>query len=393
MGWILSVPHCGAWLGTLGAEVIEVESMASLDLGRKVSLGGGADGKPGINRNSNYNSLNFSKNGFTVNLKTKEGLDLFKELVSVSDVVIENFATDVMNKLGCGYKELAQHRPDIVMLSGSTLGVDGPQRLASGFGPNVSSYAGLPYISGYEEGPPMNMGGNWPDYLVGTMMVFSILAALRHRAKTGEGQYIEFSMAECVTSLLPEAFMDWSMNGVQHQRIGNRHPKHAPYNVFPCSGFDQWAAITVTSDDEWTIFCNVSGHEEWLSNSLFSTESGRKSNEDELDELISQWTRTTSAVELMKSLQEAGVSAGPVMNVFDLVSDSHVMERGFLVDIDHDEVGPRLVAGLPLKMSGIDKFDYAPAPLFGQHNELIAKDLLGYHQEIYDSLLSREVIY
>ena len=239
----------------------------------------------------------------------------------------------------------------------------------------------------------MNMGGNWPDYLVGTMMVFSILAALHHRGKTGEGQYIEFSMAECVSSLLPEAFMDWSMNGVQHQRIGNRHPKHAPHNVFPCSGFDQWAAISVTVEDEWRSLCRVSGHEEWISNPLFLTEKGRKSNEDELDKLISQWTRTKSAVELMKSLQEAGVSAGPVMNVFDLVSDPHVMERGFLVDIDHDEVGPRLVAGLPLKMSGIDKFDYAPAPLFGQHNELIAKDLLGYRQEIYDSLVSREVIY
>ena len=393
MGWILSVPHCGAWLGTLGAEVIEVESMASLDLGRKVALGGGADGTPGINRNSNYNSLNFSKNGFTVNLKTKEGLDLFKELVAISDVVIENFATDVMNNLGCGFRDLLVHRPDIVMLSGSTLGVEGPQRLASGFGPNVSSYAGLPYISGYQGGPPMNMGGNWPDYLVGTMMVFSILSALRHRAKTGEGQFIEFSMAECVSSLLPEAFMDWSMNGVQHQRIGNRHAKYAPHNVYPCSGFDQWAAISVTSEEEWRTLCRVSGHKEWISNPLFSTENGRKLNEDELDKLISQWTKTTSPVELMKSLQEAGVSAGPVMSVFDLVSNPHVMERGFLVDIDHDEVGPRTVAGLPLRMGEIDKFDYTPTPLFGQHNELIGKDLLGYPKKRYDELVNREVIY
>jgi crotonobetainyl-CoA:carnitine CoA-transferase CaiB-like acyl-CoA transferase len=225
------------------------------------------------------------------------------------------------------------------------------------------------------------------------MMVFSILAALRHRGKTGEGQFIEFSMAECVSSLLPEAFMDWAMNGVQHQRIGNRHAQYAPHNVFPCSGFDQWAAISVASEEEWRTLCRVSGHKEWLSNPLFSTENGRKLNEDELDKLISQWTKTTSPVELMKSLQEAGVSAGPVMSVFDLVSNPHVMERGFLVDIDHDEVGPRTVAGLPLRMGEIDEFDYAPTPLLGQHNELVAKDLLGYQKKRYDELVSREVIY
>ena len=384
MGWILSVPHCGGWLGALGAEVIEIESRASLDLTRR---------GPEINKNAAYNGINYSKKGFNVNLKTEKGLKLFKELASISDVVIENFATDVMNNLGCGYNDLVKHNPDLIMVSGSTLGVEGPQRQASGFGPNVSSYAGLPFLSGYENGPPLNMGGNWPDYLVGTMMVFSIISALRHRGKTGEGQYIEFSMAECVSSLLPEAFMEMSVNGTQQKRYGNRHLKYAPHNVYPSHGFDKWVAISCTDEGQWQAFCKTSGNATWLSDQRFATNDLRKQNEDILDDLIAQWTKELPAEKITEDLQKVGVPSGPIMDVIDLMNDPHVIERGYLVDIPHPEVGTKTTLGLPVRMSGIDQFNYKSAPLFGEHNKPIFTNLLGNEASVYEEFVRDKIIY
>ena len=257
-GWILSVPYAGGWLGSLGAEVIRVESNTRLEPGRS-GLAGAADGIAGVNRSGIWNCLNHSKLGVTLNIRDPEAQELVKELVAVSDVVMENFSTGVLDRLGLGYEELRKVRPDLIMLSGSTMGTVGPNRDSTGFGPNVCSYAGQPSITGYEGGQPQNLGGNWPDYLVGTMMVHSVLSALWHRRKTGEGQRIEIAMAEVVSSMIPEAFMEFTMNGRVAGRIGNHDPHMSPHNVYRCAGDDEWVAIAVQSDEEWGRLCEVMG--------------------------------------------------------------------------------------------------------------------------------------
>ena len=391
-GWILSVPHCTQWLGTMGAEVIRVESQAHPEGARK-GKNASTDGVLGVNRSGPWNNNNYSKLGVTLNLREPQGIELVKELVAVSDVVTENFSPDVMPRLGLNYETLRQVRPDLIMLSGSTVGVTGPERNSTGWGPNTLSYGGLAHLTGYLGGPPQNAGGNLPDYLIGVIMAFYVLSAVRHRRRTGQGQYIEVSMAETVTGLVPEAFLEYSMNGRNVERTGNHVPDKSPHNVYPCDGQDQWVAVAVSDDDEWRAMCRSVGHPQWATDSRFLTLADRKRNEAELDALMGEWTRHRSPHEAMHILQGAGVAAGPVMSTFDLMEDPHFNERGFVVEIDHPEVGPRGLAGLPAKFSAMPKLAYAPAPLLGQHNPMIFGELLGIAEDRVRQLMEDKVIY
>ena len=375
-GWILSVPYAGGWLGSLGAEVIRVESNTRLEPGRS-GLAGSADGVSGVNRSGIWNCLNHSKLGITLNIRDPEAQELVKELVAVSDVVMENFSTGVLDRLGLGYEDLREIRPDLIMLSGSTMGTVGPDRHSTGFGPNVCSYAGQPSITGYEGGQPQNLGGNWPDYLVGTVMVHSVLSALWHRRKTGEGQRIEAAMAEVVSSMIPEAFLDYTMNGRVSERIGNHDPHMSPHNVYRCAGGDDWVAIAVQSDHEWTRLCHLMDRPELASDPRFATLESRKANETSLDDLVQEWTRDRTPTEVTHLLQGQEIAAGPVMDVMALMVDPHFRERGNVIEMDHTEVGPREVAGLPIRFSDIPRPAYYTAPLLGQHNDDLLCGLLG----------------
>ena len=397
-GWILSVPYAGGWLGSLGAEVIRVESNTRLEPGRS-GLAGAADGIAGVNRSGIWNCLNHSKLGVTLNIRDPEAQELVKELVAVSDVVMENFSTGVLDRLGLGYEDLRKVRPDLIMLSGSTMGTVGPERDSTGFGPNVCSYAGQPSITGYEGGQPQNLGGNWPDYLVGTMMVHSVLSALWHRRKTGEGQRIEIAMAEVVSSMIPEAFMEFTMNGRVAGRIGNHDPHMSPHNVYRCAGDDEWVAIAVQSDDEWGRLCEVmgrlgrSGKAELAHDSRFVTLESRKLNETALDELIGEWTRERSPMDVAHLLQAEGIAAGPVMDVMALMVDPHFRERGNVIEMEHTEVGPREVAGLSVRFGDIPRPAYYTAPLLGQHNDEVFGGLLGHAASRVSTLRESRAIY
>ena len=391
-GWILSVPYAGGWLGSLGAEVIRVESNTRLEPGRS-ALGGGADGVAGVNRSAIWNCLNHSKLGVTLNIRDPEGQRLVKELVAVSDVVIENFSTGVLDRQGLGYDDLRKVRPDIIVLGGSTMGTFGPDRDSTGFGPNVCSYAGQPSVTGYEGGQPQNLGGNWPDYLVGTMMVQSVLSALWHRRKTGQGQRIELAMAEVVSSMIPEALLDFVMNARVQERIGNRDPHMAPHNVYRCAGDDQWVAIAVQTDGEWNAFCQLPGSPTTADDPRFATLKARKLNEEALDSLISEWVREQTAGDVTHQLQNAGIAAGPVMDVVALMADEHFRERGNIIEMDHAEVGLREVSGLPIRFSEIPTTAHYSAPQLGRHNDDVFCGLLGHGQVHIESLKVSKAIY
>ena len=268
-GWFYAAPHTGAWLGAMGAEVIRVESAARIEFNREAA-NARAEGIPGINRSSIWNGVNFSKLGVTLNLSTGEGKKLARQLANQCDVVVENFSAGVMDRLGLGYGSLSEINPGAILLSCSTLGAVGPESKVSGLGPNIQVYAGLPYLSGYEGGPPALGGGSWPDFVVGIIGTFSTLVALRDRQRTGRGQHIDLAMAEVITSMIPEAVMDYLMNGKEHGRQGNHDPDMSPHSVYPASGHDQWVAIAVSNDDEWRAICDVSGHPEWTEDPRFA---------------------------------------------------------------------------------------------------------------------------
>ena len=366
--------------------------MARLDHAR-AGFGGGADGILGVNRSGTFNGLNYSKKSVTLNVATADGAVLARELVKVSDVVSENFATGVMDRLGLGYEALRALKDDIIMLSGSTLGTTGPEREASGWGPNVSAYAGLPFISGYRDGPPADLSGNWPDYMIGTMMAFAVLSAIHHHRRSGEGQHIEIAMGEVVTAMLPEAVLDYTMNGRQRSRAGNRDDVMAPHDVYPCQGEDQWVAIAVGSDEEWRALCQAAGHPEWASDARFADVLSRHEHQDELDDVLSGWTRCHTPAEVMHTLQAMRVAAGPVMSILDLMADPHLQARGLIVEMDHPEVGRRAVAGLPARFSAMPGLGYGPAPCLGEHNEEVFGDLLHLSPADVRRLQEARVIY
>jgi len=391
-GWFYAAPHTTAWLGALGAEVIRIESNARVEFNR-LGATALADGIPGINRSAIWNGVNFSKLGVTLNLGGERGRDLAAQLAQKCDVVVENFSAGVMERLGLGYPRLAQLNPRLVMLSCSALGATGPEARVSGLGPNVQVYAGLPHISGYRGGPPALGGGSWPDFPVGVVSTFAILAALRDRANTGRGQYIDMAMCEVLTSMIPEAVLSFTMNGDETERCGNRHPMTAPHGVYPAAGHDQWIAIAVTSDTEWRALCDAIGHPEWAEDGRFSDAVGRKKNEDALDELIASWTQGQSPYGVMQLLQAVGVACAPVSSVFDLVVNPQLRDRGFFVNIDHPEVGSRATPGIPVKFGAHKSLNYYPAPCLGQHNEYVFKEILKLDDSTYRSLVAEQVIY
>ena len=391
-GWILAVPHATAWLGALGAEVIRVESQARLDLVR-VLPGTAAENRPGLNRSGAFNGISYSKKSVTLNLSAPRGVELAKQLVAKADVVTENFTPGVMQRLGLDYESLRAQKPDIVMLSGSPLGQTGPERKATGWGPNTQSFAGLPYLTGYRGGPPVGLGGFYPDFMIGVSMAFSLLAALRHRARTGEGQHIDLAMAETVASMIPDALLGFTMNGHEPERQGNRHPSMAPHGVYRCLGEDKWVAIAVASDEEWSAMCRALGDPEWARDSALDDVLGRLRRQDELDARITEWTRERSHYDVMHVLQAVGVAAAPCLDAAELLVDPQLAARGFMVEIDHPEVGARAVAGLPGRYSGTLDYAYSPAPCLGEHNREVLCGLLGLTPEEVEELAKQRVVF
>jgi benzylsuccinate CoA-transferase BbsF subunit len=390
-GWILAAPQCTAWLGVMGAEVIRIESHQRLDPIRL--LGQDPRNLKGPNGSPLFNGLNYSKKGVTLNLGHPQGVALAKEIIRRSDLVVENFTAGMMKRWGLGYEDLCQLKPDIIMVSGSPLGQYGPDSHSVGWGPITQASAGICHLTGYPDGPPSSLGGTWPDYMVGVVMAYAVLAALYRRRRTGKGQHIDLAMAEVVTSMLPEAIMDYVMNGRDRGRQGNHDEIMVPHNVYRCRGDDKWVAVAVDTEDEWRALCQAVGHPEWLADDRFVDPGSRKRHEQELDALLTAWTRERTHLEVTHVLQNVGVAATPVYDTESLIADPQFQHRNFLVTPDHPVTGANPVAGIPGKYSAIEQPRYTPAPGLGQDNAQVFSELLGLSQQEIARLQEERVIY
>lgn len=390
--WVWAGPFGALQLAHLGAEVIKIESHTRLDLARRL-LYYPKGMEPGVNRCALFNQWGQGKKSLLLNLTTPRGRDLAKELVSKSDVVLQNFATGVMDQLGLGYDELRRVKPDIIMASISGYGQTGPQRNYMAYGPAIPPLTGLSSITGYEGGPPEEVGMAYGDPTSGIHAAAAICAALVARRRTGQGQHIDVSLWQAVAVLVAEGWMDYAMNASQPPRRGNRDPWMAPHNCYRCAGEDEWVTIACGTDEEWTGLCRAIGRPELATDARFGSAADRKVNEEELDRVLSAWTATRKKWDVTHQLQEAGVAAFPSMSGKDLIEDPHLGARGFFERLAHPEVGTRTHMGIPWLFSHAPNGVRWPAPLLGQDTDQVMGEVLGYGAQEIARLKDEQVLY
>jgi benzylsuccinate CoA-transferase BbsF subunit len=389
--WVWAGPLATLLLSFLGAEVIKIESQKRVDQTRHGSITTG-DSFSNFNASPIFNNANLNKKGVTINISCPEGAELAKKIVAVSDLVVENMRPGVMDRLGLGYKDLVKVKPDIIMLSSSGFGSTGPYREYAGFAPIFAAFGGLAHLTGYEDGEPNTMSGVM-DLRVGTASAFALLSALIHRQETGEGQYIDLSSSECVSSLVGDELMEYTMNKKSPFRCGNQDSIMAPHNCYRCKGDDKWISIAVATDKEWNDLCGVMGNPAWSKDEAFSNVCSRWQNRVQLDEYISKWTIDYTHYQLMVMLQSAGVAAMPSFSAKDILSDPHVKARDVINKIEHPVLGEKVVVNPSWKLSETPAKIHKASPLLGEHNEEVFHDLLGMSKEEIKKLEEEKIIY
>ena len=378
-------PYCTKLMADLGAEIIKMESLSVYDSHRgPVSPARGIasypDSEPGEepwNRNGWFNCLHMSKYGITLELTSDEGRRAFERLVSISDVLIENFRQGSLERLGYDYAALRQHRPDLIYVSMPAFGNSGPWKGYLGYGIGQEQLSGMAHLTGYPGDGPMKSGINHGDPITGSHAAGVLLAALRRRRRTGKGMYIDVSQQESAVAFMGPELLAYQMTGLEPERIGNRSRWYAPCNTYPCAGEDRWITIAATTESEWTALLTALGAQGLADDLRFGTPEARLANQDDLDAIIADWTSDQDAFALAERLQAAGVPAAPVMRGPDLLADRHYTERGTFVTVDHPQVGPKQYPGLPWKMSRTPGEVRWPSPTLGQHNREIFGGLLG----------------
>ena len=389
-GWALVGSLTGKHLADNGAKVVRVESAMRIDLSRtnrmvKISSGNNPDDKPW------YTHLNTSKLGMALNLRMPQAKSIITKLIHWADVINENFTPGTLKKLGMDYEYARTIKPDIIMLSSSAYGQTGP--MAGEWGVDGTGLA----MSGYldQTGWPdrMSVGSNAPfgDVVLPYINAMAIVAALDYKRRTGKGQYIDTSMIEvCIHSNTPN-LLDYQANNHLRSRSGNRIEYASPHGAFPCKGDDRWCAIAVFNENEWQAFCHTIGNPEWTKDPRFADMKSRKQNEDDLEKLISEWTAQYTDYDVMKEMQAAGVPAGVVQTMDDIVDhDPQLKQREFLLAIKNPVLG---VFGHP---SPAYKFSKTKArvhhaPSIGEHTEFICINILGLSDKEFAELVGQNV--
>lgn len=374
VGQFIAIPFCTLWLAWMGAEVIVVES------GRRMTSRSAPPFLPGLEGNPDasgyFNLLNAGKKSVRVDMTTTEGRKLVRALACKVDVLVDNFSTGVIDKLGLDYETLRQENPGLIAVSCGAFGRSGPMRMARGLHSAVNLYSGVADVTGYAGGAPRILGGVLPDPLAGTYAGFAILAALTERRSSGVGQYVDLAMYEAMMTLIPEAVIDLSLNGCEPVRAGNRDAQHAPHGIFRCKDEGDWVAISIRDDASWQRLCTAIKRQDWISDSRFSNASARCENVEALEAGITAFTRERSAEAVTEILQAQRVAAGPVTRVDQLLTDPILRRRGTIIETDHPLVGRRAQLGLPWR-ADIGAFHYQRAPLLGEHTREVLGALLG----------------
>jgi crotonobetainyl-CoA:carnitine CoA-transferase CaiB-like acyl-CoA transferase len=366
-------------LGDLGADVIKVERPGTGDESRGWGppfIGSPTEATPG--ESTYYLSVNRNKRSITLNLKSEAGLEIMQQLIDRSDVLVENFRTGVLDKLGLGLVQAQQINPSLVYCSISGYGRTGPFAERPGYDVIIQAEGGMMGITGPVEGPPSRVGIPIVDITSGMFAASSILAALLTRAQTGEGQHIDISLFDTQTALLTNVAANYLIGGEPPERLGNDHPNLAPYAAFPAS--DKWFVVGVANEMQWARFCDVLEKPDMQLDSRFKTNGDRVANRAELSALLEEIFAGQTADEWLSDFREAGLPCGPINQIDEVFDHPQVGPRELILESEHPTAGDLKLTGFPYKLSATPPSLRLPPPKLGEHNEEIIVGLLGYDQ-------------
>ena len=372
--WVGVGPLVSKYLADHGAEVIRIESSVRPEPLRRAPPF--VNDEPGLDNSGYYADFNSSKQCASLNLQHPDGVKIAKRIVEHCDIVTESFTPKAMRAWGMTYEDLCEVRPDLIMISMPMYGLTGPWSMWQGYGHVLQAAAGISHLTAYPGEEPIGTGVAYTDFLVPHFAASALLAALDHRQRTGEGQNIDFGQMEAAIHATETMVLDYTVNGREQEALGAGHPDLHPYGTYQCAAQgeddDRWIAITVTNDAELTALADVAGQSSWTS-----------MGGEALDSEIASWTRSQQAEELMARLQQAGVPAGVVQTPEDLRSDPQLDHRGHFWMLDHPTMGHRAYDGPSFRLSETPAELTKAAPLLGEDNEYVYKDIVGMSDEEY----------
>ena len=375
-------PFCTNLLSQLGAEVVKVESAMRPDAFRKPHPVYGRMGP------ATFDQVASTKLSVRINLKKPEGVALALRLVAASDIAAESFRPGVIGRLGLGYEAMRAVRRDIIMLSVSSSGQSGPDSHFAGYAPLFGAWGGLSDLSGYADGPPVEMR-HVMDHTVGMNAAVAVMAALHRRRATGEGGMVDVAAREVASSLLGEALLMASA-GVELTRQGNDHPRMAPHGVYPTLGEDRWLSIAVADDAEWAALAAIIG----CADPRFENAATRHALRRELDGVVAAWSRGQDANAAAAQLQAAGIAAHTSWTTPEIAADPHLRQRNAIVEVAEPDGKRRAAVGVPMRLSkGAEIGIHAGTPKLGEHEDYVYGELLGMGRAERQALEDAEVIY
>ncbi|MFJ7680664.1 CaiB/BaiF CoA transferase family protein [Peribacillus butanolivorans] len=360
---VLAGPFCSMILGDLGADVIKIEHHESGDETR----GWGPPFAQG--ESAYYLCANRNKQSMTLNLKSEKGKEIFRKLVSSGDIVVQNFKTGTLEKMGIGYEELKEFNPQLIMASITGFGLTGPYKDLPGYDYIIQAMSGLMSITGETDGSPMKVGVAIADILTGLYTCIGILSALHHRGKTGEGQEIDISLMDCQVSSLVNVASNYLFNGITPERMGNQHPNIVPYQTFHAS--DGELVVAVGNDEQFRRFTYVLERPDLAEQEQFKRNENRLLNKEELIPIVEDLLKRKTKKEWKVLLDDAGIPNGPINTIAEMLEDPQIKARDMLVNMEHPTVENLRVTGSPLKLSKTPVTMRKHPPLYGEHTDSI----------------------
>ena len=381
---VLAGPFCTRLLADLGADVVRVESSKHPDHPWQSTFVS-ADG-----RHASYLNTNRSKRSIAIDLKNEMGQKIAARLAAVSDIVIENFSAGVMDRLNLGYEMLSAINSRLIYVSMSGYGHSGPRRDWTSMNMNLQGYSGLMTVSGAEGDPPTAISNSWNDYIGGLHACFAILQVLDERRDSAKGRRIDLSQFECSAAMIGSLLLSSAVDGKVPVRRGNRSDRSAPQGVYPCAGKDNWCALSVETNNQWQALAKLIGQERWATDARFENLAGRQENQNEIDQVISTWSKQYSSQEVEARLRAAGISADRVRRINEVVDGaagstvfSQMAER---------RVGSMRTTKLPFTLSSVDLPTPASAPSLGEHSGEVLRAWINCSDADIENLKREQVL-